>query len=103
MVILLCFYDQDVEKLFWEEQVDWDAIDRLTCCDIFRDLINDYKFWRFVLFSFVLVGPKLVFSLLFFMLPKIIMQDYGEDAPFGLYVSIAPILIVVFLVIVTPI
>ena len=103
MVILLCFYDQDVEKKFWEEVVNWDEIDRLTCCDIFRDLVNDYKFWRFVLFSFVLVGPKLVFSLLFFMLPKIIMQDYGEDAPFGLYVSIAPILIVVFLVIVTPI
>jgi len=36
------------------------------------------------------------------MLPKIIMQDYGEDAPFGLYISIAPILIIIFLIILTP-
>ena len=36
------------------------------------------------------------------MLPKIIMQDYGEDAPFGIYVSIAPILIIIFLLIVSP-
>lgn len=74
-----------------------DAINKLTCCDIFRDLVNDYKFWRFLLFSFVIVGPKLVFALLFFMLPRIIIQDYGEDAPFGIYIAIAPILIIVFL------
>jgi len=43
------------------------------------------------------VGPKLVFALLFFMLPRIIMQDYGEDAPFGIYVSLAPALIIIFL------
>ena len=31
------------------------------------------------------------------MLPRIIIQDYGEDAPFGIYIAIAPILIIVFL------
>jgi hypothetical protein len=49
-----------------------------------------------MLFSFVVVGPKLVFALLFFMLPKIIMQDYGADADFGL-------LIVIFILILQPI
>lgn len=38
-----------------------------------------------------------MFALLFFMLPRIIIQDYGEDAPFGIYIAIAPILIIVFL------
>ena len=80
-----------------------DEIDELTFFGIFLELMSDYKFWRFFLFSCVLVGPKLVFSLFFFMLPKIIMQDYGEDAPFGLYISIAPILIIFFLLIITPI
>jgi MFS family permease len=65
-------------------------------------LVTDYKFWRFLLFSFVVVGPKLVFGLLIFMLPKIIMQDYGEDAPFGIYIAIAPICILIFLWVVTP-
>ena len=55
------------------------------------------------MFSIVIVGPKLVFALLFFMLPRIIMQDYGEDANFGIYVSVAPILILLFLWILTPV
>jgi hypothetical protein len=56
-----------------------------------------------MLFSLVIVGPKLVFALLFFMLPRIIMQDQGEDAPFGIYVSVAPILILLFLWLLTPV
>ena len=44
----------------------------------------------------------LVFSLLFFMLPRIIMQDYGEDANFGIYISVAPVLIIFFLWIFQP-
>ena len=50
-----------------------EEIAKLTCWDIFAELLNDYRFWRFVLFSFVIVGPKLVFALLFFMLPRIIL------------------------------
>jgi len=50
----------------------------------------------------VIVGPKLVFALLIFMLPKIIMQDYGEDAPFGIYIAIAPVCILIFLWVVAP-
>ena len=70
--------------------------------DIFRDLVTDYKFWRFLLFSFIIVGPKLVFALLIFMLPRIITQDYGEDAPFGIYLCLPPILIIIFLYLVAP-
>lgn len=59
--------------------------------------MTDFRFWRFLLFSFVIVGPKLVFALLFFMLPRIVLQDYGEEVSFGWLISIAPILIIVFL------
>jgi len=45
----------------------------------------------------------MVFSLLFFMLPKMITQEDGADAPFGLYISLAPILIIVFLIFLTPV
>lgn len=31
------------------------------------------------------------------------MQDYGEDAPFGIYISVAPITILIFLYLLTPI
>lgn len=56
-----------------------------------------------MLFSFVIVGSKMVFSLLFFMIPKMITQADGENAPFGIYVSVAPLLIIVFMFIVLPV
>ena len=65
--------------------------------------MKDHKFWRFMLFSFVIVGSKMVFSLLFFMIPKMITQSDGENAPFGLYVSIAPFLIIIFLIFLAPV
>lgn len=102
MIMILCFYRRHIEEQFEDPNIDKEAIDKLTCCDIFRDLTSDYKFWRFLLFSFVIVGPKLVFALLIFMLPKIIMQDYGEDAPFGIYIAIAPVCILIFLWVVAP-
>ena len=55
-----------------------------------------------MLFSFVIVGSKMVFSLLFFMIPKILTQDGGENAPFGIYVSVAPLLIIVFMFVLLP-
>jgi len=73
LIILLCFYNGEKEKFFVEEKYDQAEIDKLTCMMIFKDCVSDYKFWRFFLFSFVIVGPKLVFALLFFMLPKIII------------------------------
>jgi hypothetical protein len=73
MQVLLCFYDANVEKRFLDASYDQNEIDKIGFFDIFIDLLKDYKFWRFLLFSFILVGPKLVFSLLFFMLPKIVM------------------------------
>ena len=102
MIFLLLFYNTRTEERFQEEDIDWAEVEKLTFCQIFKDLVGDYRFWRFLLFSFIIVGPKLVFSLLFFMLPRIIMQDYGEDAPFGIYIAIAPILIIVFLFCVSP-
>lgn len=103
LTILMMFYDTKTEARFQEEDIDWDEINKLTYVGIFRDLFKDRKFWRFLLFSVVIIGPKLVFTLFFFMLPRIIMQDYGEDAPFGIYISIAPIFILLFLWILTPI
>jgi len=56
-----------------------------------------------MLFCFVIVGSKMVFALLFFMMPKMIVQMDGENAPFGLYISVAPMLILIFLFFLAPI
>lgn len=70
MLILLAFYNRKKEEEFAEPNVDQEAIARLTCGQIFTEIVQDDKFWRFMLFSFVIVGSKMVFSLLFFMIPK---------------------------------
>lgn len=70
---------------------------------IITEIVHDFKFWRFMVFSFVIVGSKMVFSLLFFMIPKMMTQDGGENAPFGIYIAAAPLLIIIFLLIVSPI
>jgi MFS family permease len=102
MLILLGTYDRTSEARFEDPDIDHEAIARLTFVDIFGEIIKDSKFWRFMLFSFVIVGSKMVFSLLFFMIPKMITQNDGENAPFGIYVSIAPLLIIVFLFFLAP-
>ena len=102
MLILALTYKSDKEKLFVEERFEDAEEERLSCAAIVVEIVQDYKFWRFMLFCFVIVGSKLVFSLFFFMLPKMITQNNGEDAPFGVYVSVAPILILVFLFILSP-
>lgn len=103
MLVLLCSYDRRNEERFEDSTIDHEAIARLGFLDIFGEIMRDYKFWRFMLFSFVIVGSKMVFSLLFFMIPKMITQDDGENAPFGIYVSIAPLLIIVFLFCLAPV
>lgn len=103
MLVLLCSYDRRSEERFEDQSIDHEAIARLGFLDIFGEIMRDYKFWRFMLFSFVIVGSKMVFSLLFFMIPKMITQDDGENAPFGIYVSIAPLLIIVFLFCLAPV
>ena len=70
MLILLAFYDRRKEEKFADPNIDHEAIANLTCGQIFSEIIRDDKFWRFMLFSFVIVGSKMVFSLLFFMIPK---------------------------------
>jgi len=73
----------------------------LTCGEIFYEIVKDDKFWRFMAFSFVIVGSKMVFSLLFFMIPKMITQESGANAPFGFYIAAAPLFIIFFLLFLT--
>ena len=72
MLIMMCTYKSKNEARFEENNVISDEIARLTCSDIFFEIIGDANFWKFMLFSLVIIGSKMVFSLLFFMLPKMI-------------------------------
>ena len=72
MLILMCTYKKQTEDRFLERRMTRSELERLSCGEISSEIVKDYKFWRFMLFSFVIVGSKMVFSLLFFMIPKMI-------------------------------
>jgi MFS family permease len=72
MLVFLCTYKARIEKRFEDQTVNQEELRRLTCAEITSEIVRDYKFWRYMLFSFVIVGSKMVFSLLFFMIPKMI-------------------------------
>jgi MFS family permease len=103
MLILMCTYKKQIENDFIERHLTRSERERLSCSEISSEIIKDFKFWRFMLFSFVIVGSKMVFSLLFFMIPKMITQNDGENAPFGIYMSAAPMLIIIFLLFLAPV
>lgn len=68
-MVCLFTYKSSVEEKFRESRR---APPTTSCVGIIQEIVKDYKFWRFMLFSFVIVGAKMVFSLLFFMIPKMI-------------------------------
>jgi hypothetical protein len=69
-IILLCTYSIKTEEQF-NTRISVRE-NRLSCMQILQEVFVDHKFWRFLAFSFVIVGAKMVFSLLFFMMPKMI-------------------------------
>jgi hypothetical protein len=104
MTFLMITYKRQKEEPFSEITAEQEEeAQKLTCMAILSEIVSDYKFWRFMLFSFVIVGSKMVFSLLFFMIPKMMTQDGGENAPFGIYIAAAPLLIIIFLLCLSPI
>lgn len=102
ITILMCTYKSKVEERYKEPEVSR-IEENESCSNIMVEIVRDSNFWKFMLFCMVIVGSKMVFSLLFFMLPKMITSLEGENAPFGLYVSAAPLLILVFLLILSPV
>jgi uncharacterized membrane protein len=101
MVVLLSLYNSKAEETFKEKEKE--DQEKISCWNVIGEILNDFKFWRFMLFSFVIVGAKMSFSLLFFMIPKMITQADGENAPFGIYVAVAPLLIILFLLFLAPV
>lgn len=57
-------------------------------------VLQKRSFWRLTLFTFLLIGVRLVFRHLDATMPKYLTRQFGEDAPYGLIYSINPFLII---------
>eukprot|EP00180_Rhodochaete_pulchella_P001843 Plantae.Rhodophyta-Rhodochaete_pulchella.ctg2770.p1 GENE.Plantae.Rhodophyta-Rhodochaete_pulchella.ctg2770~~Plantae.Rhodophyta-Rhodochaete_pulchella.ctg2770.p1 ORF type:complete len:475 (-),score=49.35 Plantae.Rhodophyta-Rhodochaete_pulchella.ctg2770:60-1301(-) len=59
-----------------------------------KEVLNEANFWRLVLFTVLLMGVRLVFRHMDATLPKYMIREFGEDAPFGAFYAINPFLII---------
>ncbi|OSX70133.1 hypothetical protein BU14_0889s0004 [Porphyra umbilicalis] len=57
-------------------------------------VLRSEAFWRLSLFTFLLVGVRLVFRHMDATMPKVLVRSFGPSAPFGLIYSINPFLII---------
>lgn len=55
---------------------------------------RDRSFWRLLVLTVLLMGVRLVFSHTSATMPKYLLRQFGEDAPFGLIFAINPLLII---------
>ncbi|GJQ15327.1 hypothetical protein GpartN1_g7118.t1 [Galdieria partita] len=60
-----------------------------------KEVFMDSTFWRLALFMFLLVGVRLVFRHMDATLPKYMIRELGEDAPFGAFYAINPFLVII--------
>ncbi len=59
------------------------------------EVLKEPAFWRLTVFTFLLVGVRLVFRHLDATMPKYLVRQFGENAPYGLIYSINPFLIII--------
>jgi len=57
-------------------------------------VLQEAAFWRLSLFTFLLVGVRLVFRHLDATMPKYLVREFGPTAPYGLIYAINPFLII---------
>lgn len=57
-------------------------------------ILHDRKFWKLFTITLLLIGIKMVFAHVSATMPKYLIREFGDDAPFGLIFSINPLLII---------
>ena len=90
--------------LFYRETESDDIMKRHNnnCCQQLQSVLKDKRFWLFLFFSMITVGMKMLFNMLSLLLPRILIGELGQEAPFGLLISLCPFFVVIFLFLTAP-
>jgi len=67
---------------------------RASMSEIAREALSQPKFWRFFTITVIFVGVKSNFAHMDATFPKYFTREFGADAPFEVFLSINPVLIV---------
>lgn len=77
--------------------------EKRSALTIFKQLVHESAFWRFVVLIGLLLGVRAVFAYMYLLMPKYWERIIGADANIGLLNAINPFLIIVGLIAFTPI
>jgi MFS family permease len=59
-----------------------------------NEVCRERRFWRLALFSLLITIVRLIFRHLDATFPKYMLREFGEDAPYGMFYSINPAMII---------
>ncbi|MCX6129047.1 MAG: MFS transporter, partial [Proteobacteria bacterium] len=90
------------KELSAKAQADQDSRKQKGPWNIFKELVSETAFWRFIALLSLLLGVRAVFVYVYLLMPKYWTRIMGEDAAIGTLNTINPILIVVGLVLFIP-
>ena len=78
------------------------VISNTGICQIYKDVLGDIKFWKYLFFAILTIGMKLVYVELSIMFPKILVEEFGQSTLYGMILAISPIFICAWLFLTSP-
>jgi len=99
LLIFFFYHEIDVEE---ERGIERTMITNDGVFQIYRDVLADSGFWKYLFFSLISIGMKLVYFELSLMFPKLITAQFGQNVYYGVIESISPLFIVAFLFLTSP-
>jgi len=91
--LCVAFFVREINVIDHNEPVVAFKPKTASAWSIFWEVVRQGSFWRFVTLMTLFVGVRMVFRHMDATLPKYLTRVHGEDAPYGILISINPTLI----------
>ena len=100
LLLFLFYKDIDVEED--AGLTDRAVVTNTNMCQIYKDVLTDRKFWKYLFFALLVIGMKLVYVELSIMFPKILVEELGKSTLYGVILAISPVFICLWLFLTSP-
>eukprot|EP00871_Galdieria_phlegrea_P001643 jgi/Galph1/247/GphlegSOOS_G4942.1 len=94
IALIVWFSVREIQVTETGSLIQHEPIGRLSF-DQTIQVLKESTFWRLALMMFLLVGVRMVFRHVDATLPKYMIREFGQDAPFGAFYAINPLLVII--------
>eukprot|EP00298_Acanthocystis_sp_HF-20_P002469 c12885_g1_i1.p1 GENE.c12885_g1_i1~~c12885_g1_i1.p1 ORF type:complete len:485 (-),score=167.01 c12885_g1_i1:69-1523(-) len=99
--MIFCFFFREID-VDSEGRVQEFQIKESKPLQIMSETFSSKRFWKFMLFVFLLVGIRFIFRHLDATFPKYMVRTFGKEVPFAMIIAINPFLIILTIPMITP-